>query len=134
MTAAPPPDGESAAAALDDARLTAITRWVLVSGVTLCLLLVLTGAAVSFARPTAVEPGAAAAFPHTLGEVFRGVAEYDGQAIIVAGLAVLLLTPILRVALAIPAFLLARDWTFALISAIVLTFLLLSLFIGAGEG
>ena len=127
MTDAQPP---AVWAPPDDARLTLVTQWVLVGGVALCLILVLAGAAISFARPAPVAPGASATFPHTLGEICRGVAEWDGQAVIVAGLAVLLATPILRVALAIPAFLLARDWTFALISSLVLLLLLVSLFLG----
>jgi uncharacterized membrane protein len=117
----------------DEDRLTLLTKWVLVGGVALCLALVLTGAAVSFARPAPAMPGASVSFPHTFGEVSRGVAQGDGQAIIVAGLAVLLATPILRVALAIPAFLAVRDWTFALISTVVLALLLASLFLGHGE-
>jgi uncharacterized membrane protein len=74
---------------------------------------------------------AGAAFPKTLRDVASGVASLRGQAIVVLGLLVLIATPILRVAVAIVAFALQRDRTYALISAVVLIVLLLSFLLGS---
>ncbi|MFT3788798.1 MAG: DUF1634 domain-containing protein [Tepidisphaeraceae bacterium] len=68
---------------------------------------------------------------HTAGEIWTGLKEGRGQAVIAVGLVVLLATPILRVAISIVAFLVERDVKFAIITAAVLLFLLLSFVLGA---
>jgi uncharacterized membrane protein len=74
-----------------------------------------------------------AEFPHTVAAVAGGIAAGRGQALVALGLLVLIATPIARVALSIAGFLELRDWTFAMISAIVLTILLVSLLLGTVE-
>ena len=70
------------------------------------------------------------ALPHSLPETLAGVRAGRGQAIVIAGLLLLIATPVLRVAVSIFAFLLQRDWIFTLLTAMVLGFLLLSFFLG----
>jgi uncharacterized membrane protein len=54
------------------------------------------------------------------------------QAVVVLGLLVLLVTPVVRVAVSIIAFLLERDWRYVLITSLVLLILLLSFALGKG--
>ncbi|MGD9634012.1 MAG: DUF1634 domain-containing protein, partial [Pirellulales bacterium] len=77
-------------------------------------------------------PGAA--FPRTLSEVAAGAAAFRGQAIIVAGLLILIATPVVRVAISVLVFLEQRDYTFALITATVLTILIISFALGRAGG
>lgn len=112
-------------------------------GVVVSLLVVVAGTVVSFVHHPAylysatdlgylTKPGGAV--PRTLGDVAAGVRAGRGQAIVVAGLLLLVATPVLRVAVAVAAFLLQKDRVFALITAVVLALLLLSFFLGrAGE-
>lgn len=112
-------------------------------GVVVSLLVVVAGTVVSFVHHPAylysatdlgylTKPGGAV--PRTLDDVAAGVRAGRGQAIVVAGLLLLVATPVLRVAVAVVAFLLQKDRVFALITAVVLALLLLSFFLGrAGE-
>jgi uncharacterized membrane protein len=112
-------------------------------GVVVSLLVVVVGTVVSFVHHPAylysatdlgylTKPGGAV--PHTIGEVLAGVRAGRGQAIVVAGLLLLVATPVLRVAVAIGAFVVQRDRVFALITAAVLALLLLSFFLGKAGG
>lgn len=78
-----------------------------------------------------VEPGAA--FPHTLQDVIQGILLFRGQAIVTAGLLLLIATPVMRVAVSIFAFIYQEDRTFTYITALVLFLLLLSFFLGKVE-
>ena len=71
---------------------------------------------------------------HTLHDVLAGIREFHGQAIVSVGLILLIATPVLRVAVAIFAFLTQKDRTFAVITSIVLLLLLLSFFLGKASG
>ena len=71
--------------------------------------------------------------PHNLREVLSGVAETKGEALIAAGLLLLIATPVLRVAVSIVIFLVERDWAFVAITAFVLAMLILSFFLGKVE-
>lgn len=73
-------------------------------------------------------------FPHRLGALAAGVARGDGEAIIATGLALLILTPVMRVAISLIEFARARDRAFVIITAAVLAVLLLSLLLRAGGG
>lgn len=120
-------------------------RWISIAlrtGVSLSLILIVVGLSLSFvhhpeyARSGAelkrlVEPGAA--FPRSLRDVVAGLKAFEGRAITVAGLLVLILTPILRVAISILAFIEQRDVRFALITTAVLLLLIAALLMGAGE-
>lgn len=75
-----------------------------------------------------VVPGAA--FPHTISEVARGIAALQGTAVMMAGLLLLLLLPVVRVALTGLIFVYQKDWVFVVITLGVLALLLLSLVLG----
>jgi uncharacterized membrane protein len=77
--------------------------------------------------------GPGAVFPHTLGQVVRGVAAGSGQAIAVLGLGLLVATPILRVVISMTGFALQRDYVYTAITAVVLIVLLISFFLGKVE-
>jgi uncharacterized membrane protein len=58
----------------------------------------------------------------------------DGRAVIALGLALLLMTPVLGVATAIPGFLAVRDYRYAAIAAIILAMLIVSFVFAGGAG
>lgn len=73
--------------------------------------------------------GASAGYPHTLAEIVPALRAGNFQAVITIGLLILLATPIVRVAVSIVAFLLEGDWTYVVITTIVLALLLSSVFV-----
>jgi uncharacterized membrane protein len=117
--------------------------YILRGGVVISIMLVALGSVMSFlhhpeytthAQPLKEIPQVAQHFPTTLADTWVSVKEFRGQGLVVVGLLVLLLTPVIRVAASIIAFTLQRDWIFVLITAIVLTILILSFFLGKTEG
>lgn len=135
---------ESAVAA--DESISHAEAWIsttLRAGVLLSLALIVLGMSITFthhpqyaasqqelARLT--QPGAA--FPRTLPELAKGLAAFKGQAIVVAGLLVLIATPVLRVAISVLVFLEQRDYLFAVFTATVLAILLISFLLGKTGG
>ncbi|HVX85963.1 MAG TPA: DUF1634 domain-containing protein [Phycisphaerae bacterium] len=112
-------------------------------GVVVSLLVVVAGTVLSFVHHPGylsngkdlgalTKPGAAA--PHSIAEVASGVRQWRGQDVVVAGLLLLIATPVMRVAVSIVAFLVEKDKLFALITAGVLALLLLSFFLGKAGG
>lgn len=116
-----------------------LLRW----GVFASLLLLVIGSVISFAFSGRYghAPGdtdalitAAGAFPaHDVGWLIDGLRHGRGQAIIVLGLFLLILTPLLRVVVSIVAFTIERDWAFVGITAIVLVLLTISFLIGGAS-
>lgn len=111
-------------------------------GVALSLALILGGTLVSFLRhpdylastralARLTEPGAA---PHTVGAVIAGLLDGRGQAVVMLGLFVLMLTPIVRVAMSLGLFLRERDRAFSAITALVLLLILASMLLGRVSG
>ena len=80
------------------------------------------------ALPALIKPGAA--FPHTVSGVIDGLGRLAGQAVIVAGLLVLIATPVLRVAVSVLGFAHQRDWAYVALTTFVLLVLLVSFLIG----
>jgi uncharacterized membrane protein len=78
------------------------------------------------------QPGAAV--PQTLHDVGVGVAQFRGRSVVAAGLLLLILTPVIRVAASIVAFVIQRDRTYVLITSLVLLLLLLSFSLGRAIG
>lgn len=129
-------------ASAPESHLSRAELWISVTlraGVVASLVLVVLGTAVTFLHhPQYVtsqtdlarlsSPGAA--FPRTLAEVAAGIAAFRGQAIVVAGLLVLILTPVLRVAISVLVFIEDRDPPFVLITATVFTLLVISFLLG----
>ncbi len=120
-------------------RFELIVSGILRGGVVASLALVLTGVVLMFAHhPHYLRSGAdlerlthpGVAFPHTLGEVVEGLKVWQGHAVVAAGLILLILTPILRVAVSILAFHVQRDRTFVLVTSLVLAILITSFLLG----
>lgn len=72
--------------------------------------------------------GAGASYPRAFAEVFAGVLALKPIAVIELGLIALIATPVFRVVASIPLFLMERDRLYVLITAAVLTVLLVSIF------
>jgi uncharacterized membrane protein len=62
--------------------------------------------------------------------IVRGVAAHDSRALVQAGLVLLILTPVARVALTLVAFVIQRDRVYIVVTAIVLALLLYGLVYG----
>jgi uncharacterized membrane protein len=102
------------------------------------LALVLFGMAITFARhpsyatsaaelPRLTHPAAASA---SLSAVARGAIRMEGRAWVLVGLLLLIATPTARVAASIVLYALQRDWTYVIITALVLALLFLSFMMG----
>jgi uncharacterized membrane protein len=72
--------------------------------------------------------------PHALGDVLDGLRHHRGQALVTAGLLVLIATPVARVALSIAVFARQRDRVFVAATTVVLGLLLLSFVLGRAGG
>ena len=115
-----------------------VLRW----GVSGSLVLVFVGSLLGFINNNAygAHGGSAADLqrllrantPATLSLVtfVRELYHFRGQALIIAGLLLLIATPIARVAISVVAFALERDWTYVAITAAVFILLTLSLLAG----
>jgi len=112
-------------------------------GVVLSVVVILIGIAITFvhhpeyfsSRPAlGALTEASAHFPNTFGEIAAGIRDGRGQAIIMAGLLILIATPVARVALSVAIFLIARDRWYALITSAVLAILLISFAVGLVAG
>jgi uncharacterized membrane protein len=112
-------------------------------GVGTSLLIVLVGTVITFVHHPhylssrhdllrLTTPGAE--FPHSVPSVIRGVEHSQGRALVMAGLLLLIATPVLRVAVSILAFVYQRDRTFVAITSVVLTLLLASFVLGKAGG
>jgi len=107
-------------------------------GVGTSLLLIAVGSLLSFfggdysRGPAEVArlTGPGGAFPRTVAWFAHGLAHFDGQAVIVAGLLILILTPIVRVAVSLAGFAQEKDRAYTAITAAVLILLLVSFFLG----
>jgi len=110
-------------------------------GVVTSLLVVLAGTVVTFVHHPhylssrhdlvrLTSPGAE--FPHSVPSVIQGLQHGQGRAIVMAGLLLLIATPVLRVAISVLAFVYQRDRTFVVITTVVLALLLTSFVLGRG--
>ncbi len=71
-----------------------------------------------------------ASFPHSFRAVWDGIGRGSGEAMIVAGVLVLILTPVAGIVTSAVAFARRRDWLFTAISATVLSVILGSFLLG----
>jgi uncharacterized membrane protein len=69
-------------------------------------------------------------FPNTMVEVVHGVRSGKGQAIMMAGLLILIATPVARVALSVVIFIIERDRLFTAITSAVFAILMISFMVG----
>ncbi len=112
---------------------------VLRTGVLLSMAVIVTGVVLTFAhhpdyfrsRPALGDlTSAGATYPHTISAVAHGAREGRGQAIAMAGILLLIATPIVRVAMSTALFAVEKDKLYAGITLAVLILLLLSLLTG----
>ena len=111
---------------------------VLRTGVSTSLVLISAGTLITFVRggyggrgpEVARLIGPGGSFPRTASWFFGGLLHLDGQAVIVAGLLLLVVTPVTRVAVSLVAFATERDRTYVSITALILLLLLLSFALG----
>jgi uncharacterized membrane protein len=69
-------------------------------------------------------------FPRTFSWWLHGLARGDGQAVIVAGLLLLIATPVIRVMISIVAFTIEKDRAYVVITSVVFLLLMISFFLG----
>ncbi len=113
------------------------------AGVLLSLFLVVAGTAVTFGHhPGYLTSGdqldgllnGSGGYPTSLGDIAGGLASFQGRAIVMLGLLVLIATPVVRVAVSIVAFMQLGDRAFAAITTVVLVLLLVALVLGKAGG
>lgn len=108
-------------------------------GVITSLVIIVLGTAVSFAHHESyvrsqrelyrlTEPGTKV--PQTIPEILQGLRNLRGQAIVSLGLLFLIATPVMRVLLSVLLFVAQKDRLFTLITATVLSLLILSFVVG----
>jgi uncharacterized membrane protein len=127
VTAAPIATPQDVQAAKERRDLNVVVHGVLIIGLAIstALMLIGVGLALAYQRdlPTSVPD---------IGEVVSRALALRPSGFLALGLLVLIATPILRVIGSIGAFLYARDWRFASLTALVLVILLVSLVLGRG--
>jgi uncharacterized membrane protein len=117
----------------------AISR-LLRGGVVISIAVVIAGLILTFvhhpeylsSKPALVELTAVAeSFPHTLADVWKGLTQMRGQALVALGLLLLIATPVARVALSIIIFAIEKDRFYVAITVTVLLLLIASFVLGA---
>ncbi len=68
-------------------------------------------------------------FPHSFAALWHSIAQGEGQGIILLGILTLILTPVLRVAVGVLSFVYEKDTPMALVTLLVLAFLVGSFFL-----
>jgi uncharacterized membrane protein len=117
----------------------AVISGLLRAGVTASAGLISAGTVLAFLEPGGYSraPGALAplirenaTFPHSIPAYLHALAHGQGQAIIIAGLLLLILTPIMRVGISIWAYARERNFAYVAITSTVFLLLLLSFALG----
>lgn len=113
---------------------------ILRAGVVISLAVVILGMVVTFAHHreyihsrqdlARLTSPARADFPHNMAEMCHGLRKFEGRSIVVAGLLLLIATPVMRVAVSIFAFVYEKDLGFVVITSIVLVMLIFSFVVG----
>lgn len=116
----------STAGTASDKIMTKIIGSVLLGGVLLSSAVILVGLLLLLASPGALTSNRTAVFPHTFSDLWVKLLTGHPQAIIVAGLLLLIATPLLRVLISILAFALEHDRRYVLITCLVFAILLFS--------
>jgi uncharacterized membrane protein len=112
----------------------AVIGWILRGGAMLSAAIVLFGLLLLLLRPGDLAETSLQVFPHTLNQVLTGLLVSQPQAVIAAGLLLLLATPVMTVTTAAVTFALERDRRYVVIALVVLTILITSFLIGKGGG
>jgi uncharacterized membrane protein len=99
-------------------------------GVTISAITIGLGLLLFFITGKSGYPGST--FPTSPFKIVKGLVLVKPYAIILAGLFLLIMTPVLRVAVSILTFLKEKDYLYTVITAIVFIILMVSLFLGKG--
>lgn len=105
---------------------------VVVSAVIICLGLALLVAKGRLTNEMRID--AAMAYPSSLRALLAGLLGLDPASVLALGLVALIATPFARVAVSIVAFAIERDWSYVVITAIVLAVLVMGLVVGESLG
>lgn len=108
---------------------TNLIGWILQGGVILSASVIVFGLILLFFHSGGITAQRLLHFPQTLGEVWTGLLVLQPQAVITLGLLLLIATPVMRVAVSIVVFLLEHDRRYVVITLLVLTILLISIFL-----
>lgn len=117
-----------------------VISWVLRVGVVVSTLVIAAGLGLMFAHHGQYTTlsgsfsyhaltGQAASFPHTIPQMARSLRHLGGRGMVVAGLMLLILTPVLRVAVSVLAFVYERDPAMTAVTLFVLATLVASFFL-----
>lgn len=120
---------------IKDKDIQAIIGWILRVGVIVSMSLVCVGGIVFVYRHGHSIPAykpfkGVPLFIHDIHGILNGVMSFKGQAIIQLGIALLIATPIVRVAFSAIGFLLEKDYLYTVISLIVLLIIIASMISG----
>ncbi len=107
---------------------TNLIGWILQGGAILSATVIALGLLLLPTRPGGLSIQRLLTFPHTFSEVGAGLLILRPQAVIALGLLLLIATPVIRVAVSIITFAVEHDLTYVIITSIVLTILLFSIF------
>lgn len=105
----------------------AVSRWLRV-GVVLSAAVIIVGLVLFFMEGSSGYPGSS--YPHSLPDIVSGIASFKPYAVITAGLILLILTPVLRVAISIWVFVREGDKLYTGITTLVLLILIISFILG----
>lgn len=135
LTRRPPASPEEARLMDEKIRMTEVTiSLVLRIGVTVSAVIFIIGLVVMFVHHPSYSAGASyhlltsrsASFPHSFSALMTSLAHGRGDGIILLGTMLLILTPVLRVAVAIVSFTIEKDPAMTLVTIFVLLVLVLS--------
>ena len=113
---------------IESAKIDKIIGYILRIGVTISSIVILIGLLMYFFNGgSGYKSGY---YPTSLNTIEQGISQGKSFAVIMLGLLLLISTPVLRVITSIVPFYLERDWTYVVITTIVLIILIISLFIG----
>jgi uncharacterized membrane protein len=118
-----------------DTDMQAIIGWILRIGVVLSMIIVFIGGVLFVWRHGHSIPDyqtfkGVPDFIHGIGGIFQGILNFKGQAIIQAGIILLIATPIIRVAFSAIGFILEKDYLYTFITLVVLLIIVISMFTG----
>jgi uncharacterized membrane protein YfcA/uncharacterized membrane protein len=110
-------------------RSATIIGWILLGGVSLSAAVILIGLIMLLFSPGGISVHRLQTFPQTLDQVWAGLLILRPQAVIAAGLVLLIATPVMRVAISVITFALEHDRRYVVLTLCVLVALLLSIFL-----
>ena len=118
-----------------DADMKLVISWILRGGIFLSMVFVLVGGAIFIYRHGHSIPDyrvfkGVPYFIHDTGGIIRGIFNIKGQAIIQAGIILLIATPVVRVAFSAIGFLIEKDYLYTFITLLVLLIIIASMLSG----